>query len=72
MGLPVTLVSEIFEEYKTLLAMRSVDKVGNYYAQVFTLLHKNKLYAMMVFSETELQGRTLLYQLTDSFQLLTL
>lgn len=72
MGLPVTLVSEIFEEYKTLLAMRSVDKVGNYFAQVYTLLDKNKLYSMMVFSETELQGRTLLYQLTDSFQLLTL
>lgn len=72
MGLPVTLVSEIFEEYKTLLAMRSVDKVGNYYAQVYTLLQNNKMFAMMVFSETELQGRTLLYQLTDSFQLLTL
>lgn len=71
MGLSVTLVSEIFEEYKTLLALRSVDKVGNYYAQVFNLLNKNKLYAMMVFSETELQGRTLLYALTNSFELLS-
>ena len=43
MGLPVTLVSEIFEEYQTLLAMRSVDKVGNYFAQVYTLVDKNKL-----------------------------
>lgn len=71
MGLPVTLVSEIFEEYQTLLAMRSVDKVGNYFAQVYTLVDKNKLYSIMVFSETERQGRTLLYELTNSFLLVT-
>jgi hypothetical protein len=71
MGLTVTLVSEIFEEYQTLLAMRSVDKVGNYFAQVYTLVDKNKLYSIMVFSETERQGRTLLYELTNSFLLVT-
>lgn len=70
MGLEVTLVSEVFIEYKTLLGLRSIDRVGQYFSQVYTIALLNKLYSIMVFSETEPQGKLILDDLVNSFSLL--
>lgn len=70
LGLEVTLISEVFIEYKTLLGLRSIDRVGQYFSQVYTIAHLNKLYSIMVFSETEPQGKIILDDLVNSFSLL--
>jgi hypothetical protein len=72
MGVEVTLVSEIFVEYKTLLGLRSVDRVGQYFGQVYTIVHVNKRYTILVFSEKESEGKQILDELVQSFNILTL
>lgn len=72
MSLKVTLISEVFVEHKSLLALRSIDGVGNYFAQVYTIAHLNKLYSILVFSETESGGKQILDNLVNSFTLLTI
>ena len=70
MGLEVTLISEIFVEYKSLLGLRSIDRVGQYFGQVYTIVHVNKLYSILVFSENEADGQQILDELVNSFSLL--
>lgn len=69
MGMEVTLVSEVFVEYKSLYGMRSIDRVGQYFGQVYTIAHLNKLYSILVFSENEAEGKEVLDTLVDSFSL---
>ena len=64
------LISEIFVEYKSLLGLRSIDRVGQYFGQVYTIVHVNKLYSILVFSENEADGQQILDELVNSFALL--
>lgn len=70
MGMEVTLISEVLIEYKSIIGLRSIDRIGQYFAQVYTIAHLNRLYSIMVFSETEPQGKVMLDNLVNSFVLL--
>lgn len=72
LSLTAKVIAEVYVENKSVLALQSVDAVGSYFAQTYTIAHLNKLYSIMVFSQTEEGGKSILDNLVNSFQLKTL
>lgn len=73
LGTKATNTSEIFYQYKEkILALTSSDTIGPFFGNTFVTIFQNKMYSIMVFSQTNEEGTTLHNNLLDSFKLIHL
>ncbi|WP_291118458.1 hypothetical protein [Flavobacterium sp. UBA6135] len=73
LGTKATNTSEVFYQYKDkILALKSSDVIGPFFGNTFATIFQNKMYSIMVFSQTNEEGTTLYNNLLDSFKLVHL
>lgn len=73
LGTKATNTSETFYQYKDkILALKSSDIIGPLFGNTFATIFQNKMYSIMVFSQSNEEGTTLHNNLLDTFKLVHL